>query len=144
MIPRSCYSSEKYKAFHWLPATLREKLHLLIQKRRALVFWIFFLSAALLLRHFKSASPCIPYCFRLCAVTPVTLITWNFPHDSVQGPPVMGRPLCLPRWDSVHDLTARLRYGLASFICKPSHPLRADHMPNTCLGTGDTHKSGWL
>ena len=32
LIPRSCYSSEKYKAFHWLPATLREKLHLLGKK----------------------------------------------------------------------------------------------------------------
>ena len=30
--------------------------------------------------------------------------------------------------------------ALLSFICKPSHPLRTDHMPDTCLGTGDTHK----
>ena len=60
LIPRSYYSSEKYKAFHWLPVALWKKFYLLIQNRRALVFWILFPSAALLLRHFKSASPCIP------------------------------------------------------------------------------------
>ena len=65
LIPWSHYSSEKYKAFHWLPATLWKKFHILIQNRRILLSGFYFSLQPFYLDTSNLQVLVFPYCLLL-------------------------------------------------------------------------------